>query len=98
MAQTVYDVIIIGAGPAGLAAALYTARDRLHTLIVEKFIPGGQISTTDRIENYPGFERIDGPGLIEKIQKQVEAFGADIKQASEVTSLEKHPDSSITVT
>ncbi len=97
MAQTVYDVIIVGAGPAGLGAALYTSRDRLSTLILEKFIPGGQISTTDRIENYPGVERIDGPGLIEKMQKQVEGFGADIKQASEVTSLEKHTNGHITV-
>jgi thioredoxin reductase (NADPH) len=49
-----YGCIIIGAGPAGLGAALYTARDRLKTLILEKFLPGGQISNTDRIENYPG--------------------------------------------
>ena len=56
----VYDVIIIGAGPAGLAAALYTARDRLKTVILEKFMPGGQINNTDRIENYPGIE-LDKP-------------------------------------
>ena len=92
-----YDCIIIGAGPAGLAAGLYTSRDRLNTLILEKFMPGGQISTTDRIENYPGIERIDGPGLILNMQKQVESFGAQIKTGCEVSSLEKLKDGNITV-
>lgn len=92
-----YDCIIIGGGPAGLAAALYTSRDRLKTLILEKFMPGGQINTTDRIENYPGIESIDGPGLVAQMQKQVESFGAEIKNASEVTGLEKLPDDKIAV-
>lgn len=92
-----YDCIIIGGGPAGLAAALYTSRDRLKTLILEKFMPGGQINTTDRIENYPGIESIDGPGLVAQMQKQVESFGAEIKNASEVTGLEKLPDGKIAV-
>jgi thioredoxin reductase (NADPH) len=52
MDDATYDVIIVGAGPAGLGAALYTSRDRLKTLVLEKFQPGGQIITTDRIENY----------------------------------------------
>ena len=65
-----YDCIIVGGGPAGLAAGLYTARDRMKTLILEKFMPGGQIINTDRIENYPGIERIDGPGLIMQMQQQ----------------------------
>jgi thioredoxin reductase (NADPH) len=50
-----YDVIIVGAGPAGLAAAIYTGRSRLNALVIEKGIPGGQILVTDWIENYPGF-------------------------------------------
>ncbi|UCC98463.1 MAG: thioredoxin-disulfide reductase [Phycisphaerales bacterium] len=96
MAET-YDCIIVGAGPAGLAAALYTARDRLRTLILEKFMPGGQINNTDRIENYPGIERIDGPGLVEQMRKQAENFGTEIKNGSEVTGLEKLRDGNIAV-
>ncbi|KPL21104.1 MAG: hypothetical protein AMJ75_10645, partial [Phycisphaerae bacterium SM1_79] len=93
----IYDCIIVGAGPAGLAAAVYTARDRMKTLILEKLMPGGQINNTDRIENYPGIERIDGPGLIEQMQKQVQNFGAEIKNSSEVTGLEKLQDGKIAV-
>jgi thioredoxin reductase (NADPH) len=92
-----YDCIIVGAGPAGLAAALYAARDRLKTLVLEKLAPGGQISTTDRIENYPGIERIDGPGLIERMQKQATDFGAEIKTGSEVTALKKLQNGSIEI-
>jgi thioredoxin reductase (NADPH) len=65
--------------------------------MIEKFMPGGQIATTDRIENYPGFDRIDGPGLVEKLQKQVEGFGAQIKGVSQVTGLEKRTNSNIAV-
>jgi thioredoxin reductase (NADPH) len=92
-----YDCIIIGAGPAGLGAALYASRDRLKTLVLEKLLPGGQISTTNRIENYPGIERIDGPGLIERMQKQAVTFGAEIKTSSEVTALKKLQDGNIKV-
>ncbi len=93
----IYDVVIVGAGPAGFGAALYTSRDRLKTLMLEKFQPGGQINTTDRIENYPGIERIDGPGLIEQMRKQVENFGAEIKTSCEVTGMEKLQDGRIAV-
>jgi len=84
-----YDCIIIGAGPAGLAAALYASRDRLKTLVLEKFLPGGQINNTNRIENYPGIERIDGPGLIQQMQKQAQGFGAEIKTGCEVAKLQR---------
>lgn len=97
MNETLYDVIIIGAGPAGLGAALYTSRDRLNTLMLEKLMPGGQINNTNRIENYPGFDQIDGPGLIERMQKQVEGFGAKIESTSEVSKMEKRPDGNIAV-
>ena len=97
MTEQNYDCIIIGAGPAGLAAALYASRDRFKTVVLEKFFPGGQINNTDRIENYPGIERIDGPGLIEHMQRQVREFGGQLKTGSEVTSLKRQPDGKIAV-
>ncbi len=94
----IFDCIIVGAGPAGLAAALYASRDRYKTLILEKFMPGGQINNTDRIENYPGIEQIDGPGLIQNMQKQAESFGAEIRTGCEVEHLEKQKDGKIAIT
>lgn len=97
MGQEVYDCIIVGSGPAGLGAALYAARDKFKTVILEKFYPGGQINNTDRIENYPGFEQVSGPDLIEKLMNQVTSFGAEIKNSSEVTSLSRLEDGHIQV-
>ncbi len=97
MADTLYDVIVVGAGPAGLGAALYTARARLRTLLLERMIPGGQIYNTDRIENYPGIVRIDGPNLIDQMQKQVESFGAELKTTAEVNRIEKLADGKLAV-
>lgn len=75
----VYDLIIIGAGPAGLAAALYAGRSRLDTLLIEKAADGGQISITDDVENYPGQnpEGESGPSLIARFSEQVNRFGAE---------------------
>ncbi|HOJ61373.1 MAG TPA: FAD-dependent oxidoreductase, partial [bacterium] len=79
MESRIYDTIIIGAGPAGLAAALYTARGRLSTLVIEKGVSGGQISLTEAVENYPGFpEPITGLDLADRFQKQAEHFGAQV--------------------
>jgi thioredoxin reductase (NADPH) len=75
-----YDVVIIGAGPAGLAAAIYTGRDRLKTVVLEKGLPGGQVLLTDWVENYPGFpEGITPFELVENFKKQAEKFGAVIE-------------------
>ena len=76
--STIYDVIILGAGPAGLAAGLYAGRSRLNTLIIEKGQDGGQIAITDEIENYPGqqLEGESGPSLIARMTAQAEKFGA----------------------
>ena len=74
-----YDVIIIGAGPAGLAAGLYAGRSRLKALIIEKGQDGGQIAITNEIENYPGamLEGESGPSLIKRMTEQVKKFGAE---------------------
>ena len=74
----IYDVIVLGAGPAGLAAGLYAGRSRLSTLIIEKGQDGGQIAITDEIENYPGqVEGDSGPSLIARMTEQAKHFGAE---------------------
>jgi len=78
-----YDVIIIGGGPAGLSAGLYTSRARLKTLLIEKAIVGGQITNAERVENYPGFpDGISGFDLGELMRRQAESFGLEIKYAA----------------
>ncbi|OEG71324.1 thioredoxin reductase [Candidatus Endomicrobiellum trichonymphae] len=75
----IYDAIIIGGGPAGLSAAIYASRARLKTLIIEKIGCGGQMTTTDLLENYPGFNAgINGFELAVKLEKQARDFGAEI--------------------
>ena len=87
-----HDLVIIGAGPAGLTAGLYAARARLNVLLIEKAVPGGQIIVTDWIENYPGFpEGISGFDLAEKMKNQAEALGLKMETA-EVQSLKLTPD------
>lgn len=83
-----YDLVIIGGGPAGLTAGLYAARARLNVILIEKIVPGGQVLTTDWIENYPGFpEGISGPDLIQKMTEQVKKFDLNI-ESNEVISLD----------
>ncbi|NYF26029.1 thioredoxin-disulfide reductase [Sporosarcina sp. JAI121] len=75
--EKIYDVIIIGAGPAGMTAAVYTSRGNLSTLMLERGIPGGQMANTEEIENYPGFEHILGPDLSTKMFDHAKKFGAE---------------------
>jgi len=77
--EKIYDVIVIGGGPAGLTAALYAARANRKTALIERLGPGGQMATTATIENYPGFaEPIDGVELGLRMLQQAEHFGAEI--------------------
>jgi thioredoxin reductase (NADPH) len=71
----IYDVIVIGAGPAGMTAALYASRSNLSVLMIERGAPGGQMNNTAEVENYPGFDSIMGPELAYKMYENVEKFG-----------------------
>ncbi|WP_409295412.1 thioredoxin-disulfide reductase [Peribacillus sp. SCS-26] len=75
--EKIYDVIIIGAGPAGMTAAVYTSRGNLSTLMIERGVPGGQMANTEEVENYPGFETILGPELSTKMFDHAKKFGAE---------------------
>lgn len=82
------DVVVIGAGPAGLTAALYAGRALLSTLVIEKGLPGGQLNETDLIENWPGLEETaSAPELMQSLRKQVERFDAEFLQ-DEVVRIE----------
>jgi thioredoxin reductase (NADPH) len=75
--EKIYDVIIAGAGPAGMTAALYTSRASLSTLMVERGVPGGQMANTEDVENYPGYDSILGPDLSTKMFDHAKKFGAE---------------------
>lgn len=79
---TIYDVIIIGAGPGGMTAAVYTSRANLNTLILDRGVPGGQLLNTEEIENFPGFTHISGPDLAQKMYEHSLKFGAKFEYAN----------------
>lgn len=92
------DLVIVGAGPAGLAAALYGARNRYSTVALDKFAPGGQINLTDKIENYPGIDTISGADMAVNMYEQAQKFGAEVVMGVEVTGLKKLDNEKIEVT
>ena len=77
--RTVYDVVIIGAGPAGMTAAVYASRAELKTVLLERGVPGGQMANTEEVENFPGFTMITGPELSSKMFEHAQKFGAEYK-------------------
>lgn len=87
-----YDLIIIGAGAAGLSAAIYAGRSLLNTLVIEKFSFGGRVNDTPKVINYPGFKEISGRDLINEFRKQAEAFSTNEFTYGTVKEIEKTDD------
>jgi thioredoxin reductase (NADPH) len=88
----IFDTVIIGGGAAGLTTSIFAQRDRFDSLILEKSTIGGNTFLTEKIENYPGFQSISGPKLMEKMEEQATTYGAVIKTGEEVIAIEKQND------
>ncbi len=87
--RSFYDLIIVGAGPAGLTTAVYAAREGISTLIIEKRVPGGQVGSTQRMDNYPGFdEGISGLEFAHRLTRQAQRFGVELLQTTSVQCIE----------
>jgi alkyl hydroperoxide reductase subunit F len=84
----VYDLIIVGAGPAGITAAIYAARKKMNTLVIADFI-GGQAAWSGGISNYPGYQFITGPELAQKFEEHIKSFGIKVLVGTSVNSIEK---------
>jgi thioredoxin reductase (NADPH) len=87
-----YDVVIVGAGPAGMTAALYTGRAMLRTAVLERGLPGGELLNTEYLDDVPGFPKILGYELAEKFATHAKRFGAEFFEATSVESVEKMSD------
>lgn len=94
--ERIYDVIIAGAGPAGMTAALYASRANLDTMMIERGIPGGQMANTEEVENFPGFESILGPDLSNKMFEHAKKFGAEY-QYGDIKEVIDHGDYKLVV-
>lgn len=89
-----YDVVIVGAGPAGMCAAMYAGRSMLKTLVLERYDNGGELLNTELVEDYPGFESILGRELAQKFFDHAAKFGAEFRNQIQVTAVRKLPDGS----
>ena len=78
--NNMYDVVIVGGGPAGLSAGIYAMRAALNAVLVEKGMPGGQIALTKDVENYPGIEEIGGIELCEKLLNHAQRYDLEIRE------------------
>ena len=87
--ESIYDVVIVGAGPAGMTAAVYASRANLKTVMLERGVPGGQMANTEDVENFPGFSFITGPELSSKMFEHSQKFGAEYKYG-DLQSVEDH--------
>lgn len=87
-----YDILVVGAGPAGLTAGLYGSRSNLRTVIIDKGLPGGQLLNTEAIEDYTGFEHVSGVELARLMENHARKFGVEIKTGEEVKSVKRSGD------
>ncbi len=97
--RDLYDLVIVGAGPAGLTAAVYAASEGLRTILLEKFAPGGQAGTSARIENYPGFpDGISGSAFAEGVLRQATRLGAEVLIGCDFDAIGPEPDGTFRIT